>query len=969
MNPAVRARWRELAPLLDRVLDLDPDDREDFIARAAGDDELRELLRGLLAQSESQGILDADSGRFAGALLDADAPAPPPRTHAGPYRLVRLLGEGGSGSVHLAERAADGYTQRVALKLLRNGVHDPAERERFRRERRVLARLEHPDIARLLDGGFTDDGVPWFALEYVEGESLIAACDARHLDVDARLRLLEDVCAAVAHAHRALVVHRDLKPANILVDAHGRPRLLDFGIAKLLDDGDDTEQTRTGLRRLTPGYAAPEQFDGGAITTATDVYALGVLLVELLTGTRPPRSTPEGPPRLAMPADRATQIADARATTPAALERRLRGDLATIAATALAHDPARRYASVAALGEDLARCRTRRPILARRASIGYRLARFARRQPAVVALSALLVASLVAGIAATWREAHRAREAAARATLEATRADAVRDFVLALFAGVTPDESRGRDIGARELLERGETRMSETLASQPELEAELSAVLAGAWRQLGALDRAEALASHADGEATSPAARHAATLELGAVREAQGQAEAAEAALRTALANATDARGAHDARVRLAGVIADRGRPDEAFALLDEALAADQADAKRLQRDLAVLGTVRFRAGDLPGAEAALRDAHAKALAAYGAQHTTSARAAHDLAVVLLQRGATADAATLLEKAVATRVSLLGARHPDVAQSRFNLAVARQRLGEADTARAMFMDALALQRELLGGRHPDVASTLNSIAALDVQQGRLDDAITRFGEAVAVARAAHGEQHPTVATMLGNLASLERMTGRLDAAERNQRAALAATEASLGERHYLAGVARLGLAGVFVEQARDAEALDEQRRALEVLEAALGADHADTRLARAALADSLLHAGDLDASRTLLGKPAFPDDAASLSPRDARAHLVAARLDARAATCGDATTRLPAITAALARGGAGLRADQAAAELVLADCLARDGDREASTAARLRASELAASLPYVPRRLRAALDTSIAKPR
>ncbi|MBN8482520.1 MAG: serine/threonine protein kinase, partial [Xanthomonadales bacterium] len=288
MNPALRARWNEIAPLLDRLLDLRPGERADALDALDVDATVRDALRELLAHDTAGGILDGDGGRYARALLESAAPAAWPGT-IGPYRIVRLLGEGGSGSVFLAERDVDGYVQHVAIKLLRNGVRDPAEQERFRRERRILARLEHPHIARLIDGGFDDAGVPWFALEYVDGEALTSWCDARRLDLDARLGVFDAICAAVSHAHRALVVHRDLKPANILVDREGRVRLLDFGIAHLLDPTAGTQATRTGLRRLTPAYAAPEQFDGGAITTATDVYALGVLLHELLTGLRPQR--------------------------------------------------------------------------------------------------------------------------------------------------------------------------------------------------------------------------------------------------------------------------------------------------------------------------------------------------------------------------------------------------------------------------------------------------------------------------------------------------------------------------------------------------------------------------------------------------------------------------------------------------------------------------------------------------------
>ncbi len=961
MNTSPSTRWAELAPLLDRVLDAATADREALIATLAIDEDLRERLRALVAHDAGAGILDGDSGRVAHALLDP-APAIEWPKAVGPYRIVRLLGEGGSGSVFLAERDVDGYVQRVALKLLRSGVRDPLERERFRRERRILARLEHPHIARLLDGGFDDDGVPWFALEYVDGEPLTAWCDRRRLDVEARLALFDDICAAVAHAHRAFVVHRDLKPANILVDGDGRVRLLDFGIAHLLDPTAPEQVTRTGMRRMTPAYAAPEQFDGSAITTATDVYALGVLLHELLTGLRPQRDAGGDvrlPSAVLAAAANVQALAEARSTHVRALVRRLRGDLDTVLGVALARDPARRYAGAEALAEDLRRHRTQRPLRARRTSAGDRLARFLRRHRSASALGLLLVLSLVAGVVATLRESQHARVAAAQALREAERADAAKDFVLALFAGVSPDESRGREIGARELLERGEARLAEVLAQQPQLEAELSTVLAGAWRQLGALERAADLAARAREVATDAVTRHAASLEHGNVLAAQGQVDEAEAALRDALATATGPAAAAAARVRLAELLADRGQPDAALTLLDEAIAADRGDAGLLLRDTAALGRVRFRAGDLAGAAQALEDALARSRDLHGVSHTRTAGLQHDLAVVLLQRGDAAAAAELLETALRTRTGLLGERHPDVAQTRFNLAVARQRLGDAVRARTLYEEALATQRAVLGEHHPDVASSLNSLAMLDYAQGRLDAAIGRLGEALVAARAAWGDTHPTVATMLGNLAGIERAAGRIDDAARDQQAALTAVEAALGARHYLAGIARLGLAGVRVEQGDEAAALAEQRRALAVLEAALGHDHADVGLARAAVADSLLRAGDVDGARATLADVPTTVDAATLDPRGARVQLVVQRLAVREGRCAEALPALATVAAALARGGSGLRSEHAAAELLIAGCEHAAGREAAARAARARADELVAALPYVSRRLRA----------
>lgn len=961
MNPAVAARWQELAPRLDALLDLPAGQRDSYIDTQVDDASLRQLLRELLAREAQPGFLDRNSADYAESLLAAAA-AP---LQIGSWRVLDLIGEGGSGSVYRAEREADGYVQRAALKLLRVGLRDPQEQARFRRERRILARLEHPAIARLIDGGFTPEGVPWFALEYIEGEAVTRWCDQRRLAVGERLRLFVEICDAVDAAHRALIVHRDLKPANILVDAQGRPHLLDFGIAKLLDDADNDDDTRTGLRRLTPAYAAPEQFGGGVITTATDVYALGVLLHELLSGHRPGLRRDAAPRPLSQcptqEADAAAS-AQARSTTPRQLALRLRGDLDVIAATALAAEPARRYPGVAALAADLRAHLAGRPIAARRASTAYRVKKFLLRHRAAAAAVLLVLCTGIAGLATTWRESQRANAAAVEARQQAHRANAVKDFLLAMFAGVSPDESKGREVGARELIERSEAHLAETLASNPSLKTELSTALASAQRQLGDLDRARKLADQAVAAAADPALAAAARIERARVLLAQGEFAAAVADLEPLAAGAPTDMLREDAQLRLAEVLVEKGDPKAARATLEQALArsGDSVDAAVRLRRLAALGPVQFRAGDLAGSEKTLLAALALARDLHGERHTETARIAHDLAVTLLQRGANDEAAALLTTARATRLALLGDKHPDLAQSEFELAVARQRLGDAAAARPLYERALAVQRLTLGPYHANVVSSLNSLAVLAWTDGRADEAIARLQEAIAAARRGLGEQHPTLATLLGNLSGFERYGGRLDDSLQHAHESAAIARHALGERHFLVGVALLSVAATQAELGQQAQALDSYREALQRLDAALGAHHADALTARAAYADALLASGDragaqreVDTVMANLG-----DGLAPGHPRRARLELVQLRVRIAAGGCADAVAPLQSASASLAKGGAALLPDLASAQFLLARCQRERGDATAAQS-RTAAEATARRLPYLPRRLRA----------
>ncbi|MBZ0222186.1 MAG: tetratricopeptide repeat protein [Dokdonella sp.] len=935
-------RWRELAPLFDRAFELEADARAAFID-AIEDRELREALCNLLTDRQGESPLDGDSGRFAAELIGFGLEG----RRIGAWRVGRAIGAGGSATVFSARRDDGAYEQKVAIKILRHGILDVYERERFVRERTILARLEHPHIAHLFDGGLTAEGVPWFALELVGGAPVTHWCDARKLDLDARLRLFATICETVAYAQRNLVVHRDLKPSNILVDGEGQLKLLDFGIARLLVDGGSEDATRTEARRLTPAYAAPEQRDGGSVTTATDVYSLGVLLHELCTGQRP-QFLADGSLRSAALALDAG-AAQARSAELRSLRRRLDGELGLIIAKALAIDPQQRYASAAALHDELQRLAAGNPVLAKPDSRAYRFAKFVRRHRlAFAAGSALLIVILGATAATAWQ--------ARVARIEAARADAVRDFVLALFAGITPDESKGRVVSARELVDRGAARLDETLAGEPAIEAQLATTLATAYRQLGDYPKAMQFAQRALAAAHQPAARALAVFERGRIRAAQGDFDAAEQDLREALSLAPDAsRG--EVRLRLADVLAERGHLDEALSMANTNLAHATTPEQRDQA-LAMLGGIDFRRGKLADAARELNEALTLARANRGEAHTQTASIEHDLGVVVLQQGDAKAAVALFEQALKTRRGLLGDKHPDIADSLFNLGTALRRLGENDRAGQFFNEALAMQRELLGPKHPAVANSLNSLAVLAWQQGDPDTAIAYLKEALDVATAAHGKSHPSVIAMRNNLAGMLRVSGKLDEAETQARSALADARATLGENHYLTGVAQLGLGSILAERGQSAAALDEVRQAHAVLAKALGSDHADTLMAQVALADLERETGDLKAAaedaRQVL-------DAASKTlpaghPRLGKAELVFARVAAQGGDCAHAVPVFTSAAQALAKGGVAMRSELAAAQLGLAQCL-RASDPAQADEQFAQARATIASLPFVPRAL------------
>jgi serine/threonine-protein kinase len=520
MNPA---RWLRFRELFRSAEPLAEEAREAYLAeQCAGDPELGDEVRRLLA-AQTGARLD-QIVRDAIAAVGVEEVR---RERIGPYRIIDTLGEGGMGRVYLAERDDQHYRQKVAIKVV--GFPGAAKQfvARFRAERQILANLRHPYIAQLLDGGETDDGLPYLVMEYVEGRSISDYCSKNDLALRDRLLLFRKVCEAVEHAHRNLVIHRDIKPANIWVTSEGVPKLLDFGIAKLIDDaaaGQTVAVTRMDMRLLTPEYASPEQLTGRAATTSTDVYGLGVLLYELLTGRFPYgqagtasqelrrlicETDPEPPSsvvlRRAPQGDDSTDGARLGAT-PRQVHNALRGDLDKIVMMAMRKEPERRYGSAQLLADDIERHLDHVPVRARAESRGYVAAKFMRRHVVPLATAAVVLVTLAAVTIAfnlrlgqqrdeARRERDRALAAEVQAQREATTARTVSDFLVDLFEAADPSSTENSEFTTTELLERAVERVDEELAGQPATQARLLGTLASVHTSLNKLTEAQALAS------------------------------------------------------------------------------------------------------------------------------------------------------------------------------------------------------------------------------------------------------------------------------------------------------------------------------------------------------------------------------------------------------------------------------------------------------------------------------------------
>lgn len=877
--------WKEVERYLLEILDRPAEERQDFV-QGIRDQALRAAVKPyLVLESEIGEFLktpavealarDLEIGQDGGEASQRDSEG----RAIGPYRLVREIGRGGMSVVHLAVRREDGFERRVALKVIRSGMDRREILDRFLTERRILARLDHPGIARFFDGGTTDDGLPYFVLEHVEGTPIDEHCDLRRMTVEARVDLFLKVCTAVDYAHRNLVVHRDIKPTNLLVTATGEPKLLDFGIAKLLRSG-DREPTVTQTPMLTPGYASPEQVRGDPVTTASDVYSLGVLLYRLLTGDLPHRfrvrrqdgDTGHRPllpeedlprasvavARLAAGTTRASvssrEVARYRSCTLSQLRRKLRGDLDAILATALEARPGDRYGSVEGLAEDLRRWRSGLPVQARSDSFGYRSRKLLRRHAWAVGATAA-VSLLVVGLAVF------ALIQGVRLEREQRQTEEVAEFLVQLF----DRNVFHHDVTARELLDRGAER-------------------------LAASARRETVADDADtaqtaGSRVDPPGFPGSSGFQGSPGASDRLAEPVRARLLSALGRAYTSLGLYREAVP---------RLEEALALHREIRGPGDP---RVAEALRHLARAQYLAGELEGAEESLREA--RRLAREADDPVAEAAVLEPLAYLATDQGRIWDAAVWGRRAVDLRREAQGDDHPATAYSRAVLArilletgdyEAAERLlhqavpplrkapaygeelartlyysgalhmtvGRSELAEAELREALKLQRRLLGEEHPRLQETLSLLAGVKLGRGKLTEAASLQRRNLDALRRKLGPEHQAVAREQFNLAVILTERGELQEAERLLRENQILASKVVGEDHPRVAGATALLAQVRHERGALQEAERLYRESLAVMEKGLPAGHPEVALVRVGLARVLLDRGWTDEADELL---------------------------------------------------------------------------------------------------------------
>ena len=809
-----KKRWKKTEAEFDALFDLSENEKKKRLETLRDESpELYEDLKHLLALAEnSQNFLEEGRDKYLNSLFKDLAAESEPETEeefvprkVGRYKLLKPIGRGGMGNVYLAERADGLFERKTAIKFVRTELNNREVKKRFNREKKIQASLDHPSIARLYDASSDEHGVPFLVMEYVDGKPITKYADEHQLTVRQRVELFISVCQAVQYAHQNLIIHRDLKPSNILVNPKGECKLLDFGIAKLLDkDGDLPELTQTGQQYFSMKYAAPEQIKNRPVNTLTDVYSLGVLLYELLSGSLPYNITEQ-----TTYGEFERKICDDPVPKPSSVVRKskdiyrqLQGDMDNIILMALEKSPERRYRSAEALADDLKRYLSNLPVSARPVGIIYRSRKFIQRNKKVSSFAALLLITVLSGLYYHTTEISKERDIAKiqrdLAELEASKTARVSEFVVGLFEQSDPYSSSGKELTVGNLLAQGRERI-ETLDEAPLVQAEMYMVLARVYRSLAEHETAHNLS----GQALT-------LLENQALPDSVSLASAwtMRAYTLSSLGRYGEAEEAHRQALELTN-------PENSI-----------AQAERLNN----LGLALFSLGQLSESQELLEEA-LNLRRDVLPESAELAASLNNLALVFAAQDQFEEAEPLYRASLEMRRSVLGNEHPTTTYSMTNLATLLDQMNRLEEAESNYREALRLRRNIFGGDHPAVASVLYQIGWLQSRRGQLDQARVHLEEALEIRSRVLGPDHPSTAVILNAAAVVARDLGEVDQAEEWLQRALSIYRSVFGDSHHDIALVLANLGKTMQVKGNSTEAEKLLLEALEMNRRELGMEH------------------------------------------------------------------------------------------------------------------------------------------
>ncbi len=784
--------WEKVETIIDQALDLPEKERKTFVDNQCGNNQQLKSEVTLLLESiyDSEGWLE-DPGDYKREFYEeiSDDVELLSAGHSligkqvGVYTIREKIGEGGMGTVYLAERSDGEFDHQVAIKIIRRGKATELNLRRFRREQRILAGFNHSGIARLYDGGVTDDGFPYIIMEHVSGIPIDDYCRANNCSIDKKIALFEQVLEAIRHAHENLVIHRDLKPGNILVDENGNVKILDFGISKLLEEENEISLTQTGAHLLTPQYAAPEQIRSENITTATDLYALGIVFYELLTGTEPYNL--EGVSRyeiqqiiLSEEPPKPSTVVDSHA-----LHKKLKGDLDAIALKAIRKESGRRYRVANEFLDDLKASRHGLPVSAREDSVPYRTQKFLKRHTQGIATTAVIVL-LIAGF--TLFYTYQITEERNQAELEAQKSEEVTDFLTRIFEGSKPSVAKGDSIPVQRFLETGVNRINE-MEGQPEVKAALLSTMGSVYQNLGEYEKSNPL--------------HEEALQLSKKVYKEPHEDLANAYVMKAvnekdLGNFAVAESLYKKGISIIEKL--ENRPDSLYAGSLSNLALLYEEFGKQRKAIPI---------------------HKKAVALdkqlYPEGHEEIGISLNHLAVAQKKNGDLQEARTNFERAIEILKTQLGDDHPRTAITTHNLALNYRRLGMLDRAIPMLKQALKMKKAIYGNEHIIVASSLVGLGHLYRETRQSEKSISSFNKALDIISNTHGDSSMYSGITRFSLGATYLLDGNFVKAERLFRESIDIIEGVLGpEGSYLANPKHL-LGELFLEQEKLSEAQDE----------------------------------------------------------------------------------------------------------------------------------------------------------